>query len=61
MLLNDVRNEQQRLACLLAGHVELHRAPSYRAGALVGIFFTVATMLVLGWYSLQVLLRTPLQ
>ena len=48
-LLNDVRSEQQRLAYLLAGNVELHRGTGHWTGAMLGIVFTAAIALVLVW------------
>lgn len=52
-LLNDVRTEQQRLAYLLGGNVEVHRRTGYWSGAMMGLAFMVATTLVVMWYLAQ--------
>ncbi len=52
-LLNDVRTEQQRLAYLLGGNVEVHRRTGYWSGAMMGLAFMAATTLVVMWYLAQ--------
>ena len=49
-LLNDVQGEQQRLAYLLAGNVELYRGSGHWTGAMLGVVFTAAIGVVLVWY-----------
>jgi hypothetical protein len=49
MLLNDTHNDRQRLACLLAGSVERHTGAGYWTGAMVGVAFTAALLLLLLW------------
>lgn len=49
MLLNDTRNDRQRLACLLAGSVERHKGAGQWTGAMIGVVFTAALALLLLW------------
>ena len=49
-LLNDVRTEQQRLAYLLGGNVELYRGTGHWTGAMIGVVFAAAIGLVVVWY-----------
>lgn len=49
-LLNDARTEQQRLAYLLGGNVELHRGTGHWTGAMVGVVCMATIGLVLVWY-----------
>ena len=49
MLLNDVRNDRQRLAFLLAGSVERHTGVGHWTGAMAGVAFTAALFLLLLW------------
>ena len=52
-LLNDARTDQQRLAYLLGGNVELHRKTGHWSGAMLGIVLMAATALVVMWYLSQ--------
>ena len=56
-LLNDAQTEQQRLAYLLGGNVEIHRRTGHWSGAMVGIVFMAAMGLVLVWYASQFAIR----
>jgi hypothetical protein len=49
MLLNDTRNDRQRLACLLAGSVERHTGVGHWTGVMAGVAFTAALALLLLW------------
>jgi hypothetical protein len=49
MLLNDTRNDRQRLAYLLAGSVERHTSAGQWTGAMVGVVFTAALFLLILW------------
>ena len=49
MLLNDTRNDRQRLAYLLAGSVERHTGAGQWTGAMAGVAFTAALFLLLFW------------
>ena len=60
MLLNDTRNDRQRLAFLLAGSVERHRGVGRWTGILVGLAFTVALLLILLWLFFQIAQGTQL-
>jgi hypothetical protein len=52
-LLNEVRTEQQRLAHLLGGNVELYRGSGHWTRAMIGVVFAAAIGLVLVWYFSQ--------
>lgn len=49
MLLNDTRNDRQRLAYLLAGSVERYTGAGQRTGAIAGVAFTAALFLLILW------------
>ncbi len=49
MLLNDTRNDRQRLAYLLAGSVERHSGARQWTGAIAGVAFTAALILLILW------------
>ena len=56
MLLNDVHDEQQRLAYLLGGSIELHRGSGHWTGAMAGVVFTAALLVMLLWLLSQLVL-----
>lgn len=49
MLLNDTRNDRQRLAYLLAGSVERYTGAGQWTGAIAGVAFTAALFLLILW------------
>lgn len=49
MLLNDTQNDRQRLAFLLAGSIERHTGSGHWTGAMAGVAFTAALVLLLLW------------
>jgi len=56
MLLNDVHDEQQRLAYLLGGSIELHKGSGHWTGAMVGVVSTAALLVTLLWLLSQIIL-----
>ena len=60
MLLNDARNDRQRLACLLAGSVERHTGVGQWTGVMAGVAFTAALLLLLLWLFFQITEGTQL-
>jgi len=60
MLLNDTRNDRQRLAYLLAGSVERHTGVGQWSGVMAGVAFTAALLLILLWLFFQITEGTQL-